>query len=75
MTEIAAAQKQLEILEEALASAIWERDNWEHQDLNRRDGSVAQDRRHEDRGERLENKIDEAHQAAVAQKTLIISLS
>ena len=58
----------LKQLEDSLQSAIDERENWEYQDLHRRDGSGAQDRRHEERGERLLNEVHEARRALNAYK-------
>lgn len=60
MTQVDQTLKQLQ---DALQTAINERENWELQDLHRRDGSGAQDRRHEERGERLENHVHEARRA------------
>lgn len=54
------ADETLEKLQAELKSAINARENWEHQDLHRRDGSGAQDRRHEERGERLERDAQAA---------------
>lgn len=45
-------------LENQLADAEAALSQWEDRDLNRRDGSMAQDRRHEDRGERLRQEVE-----------------
>lgn len=45
-------------LETQLANAEAELSQWEEHDLHRKDGSMAQDRRHEERGERLRQKVE-----------------
>ncbi|MDU4254520.1 hypothetical protein [Pseudomonas sp.] len=42
-----------------LEGAIRELSNWEDYDARREDGSGAQDRRHEERGESLRNRVDQ----------------
>lgn len=49
----------LDNLQSELASAISELSIWEEQSSNRRDGSQAQDRRFEERGERLQARVNE----------------
>lgn len=46
-----AALAQLAQLEEELAGALRDLANWKEHDMNRSDGSGAQDRRHEETGE------------------------
>lgn len=46
-------------LQQQLTEAQQELSNWEHQGLTRNDGSPAQDRRFEERGERLRDRVDE----------------
>lgn len=48
-----------EAIEQQLASARGELDSWEWQSINREDGSGAQDRRNEERGENLRRRIRE----------------
>lgn len=46
-----------EQLEQQLASAQQELESWVHQGLTREDGSPAQDRRFEERGESLREQV------------------
>lgn len=46
-------------LQQLLAAAQGELENWKQQGLTRNDGSPAQDRRFEERGERLRERVDE----------------
>ncbi|MEO9269297.1 hypothetical protein ABI244_00545 [Serratia ureilytica] len=45
-------------LETQLANAKAALTQWEERDLVREDGSMAQDRRHEERGERLRKEVE-----------------
>jgi len=46
-------------LQQQLATAQKELESWEQQGLTRNDGSPAQDRRFEERGERLRERVGE----------------
>lgn len=46
-------------LQQQLAAAQRELESWEQQSLTRNDGSQAQDRRFEERGERLRERVGE----------------
>lgn len=46
-------------LQQQLATAQGELESWERQSYTRNDGSPAQDRRFEERGEHLRERIDE----------------
>lgn len=46
-------------LQQQLATAKGERESWERQALTRNDGSQAQDRRFEERGESLQERVSE----------------
>lgn len=52
------ASEKLEALQSDLDSALRELSSWEEQGQNRRDGSGAQDRRFEERGELLRDRVD-----------------
>lgn len=67
LQKLAQLEQELKEAEEALAQ-------WQEHDFNRRDGSGAQDRRHEERGERLRDAVSSARQAVEAQKRFIAQL-
>lgn len=67
LQKLAQLEQELKKAEEALAQ-------WQEHDFNRRDGSGAQDRRHEERGERLRDAVWSARQAVEAQKRFIAQL-
>lgn len=69
-----AAQAKLVTLKAELKSADDELSSWYHHDLNRRDGSGAQDRRHEERGDSLKERLYQAGKKVEAQEQLIASL-
>ncbi|RMW07742.1 hypothetical protein ALP03_200060 [Pseudomonas amygdali pv. tabaci] len=46
-------------LQQQLVAAKAELESWEQQELTRNDGSQAQDRRFEERGERLQKRVGE----------------
>ncbi|EDP9872010.1 hypothetical protein LSB85_004680 [Salmonella enterica] len=70
----AAALARLEVLLTELAAAQADLAQWEEYDLRREDGSGAQDRRHEERGENLKNRVWQASQEVEAQRKLIATL-
>ena len=67
LQQLAQLEQELKEAEEALAQ-------WQEYDLNRRDGSGAQDRRHEERGERMRNAVWSARQAVDARKRYVAQL-
>lgn len=52
------ASERLKALQTDLDSALGELSSWEEQGQDRRDGSGAQDRRFEERGQRLQDRVD-----------------
>ena len=72
--EKAAAQAKLADLEKELAGAFQDLSMWKEHDMNRRDGSGAQDRRHEETGEWIRERVNDAQRAVAAQKSLIAQL-
>ncbi|MFA0945256.1 MULTISPECIES: hypothetical protein [Pseudomonas syringae group] len=48
-----------QVLQQQLATAKAELESWEQQGLTRNDGSQAQDRRLEERGESLQERVGE----------------
>lgn len=69
----ATALKQLENLQAELVSAGQELSIWKDHDMHREDGSGAQDRRHEETGEWLRERLREASEKVAAQKKLMSS--
>lgn len=72
--EKVAALQELARLEQEHKGDAEALDQWEEQDMTRRDGSGAQDRRHEERGERLRNAEWSSRQAVEKQKRYIAQL-
>lgn len=70
-----AALAQLAQLEEELAGALRDLANWKEHDMNRSDGSGAQDRRHEETGEWIKERVYEAQQAIASLKAQIAQMS
>lgn len=73
--QLKAAQAQLIEAEKELAAAQQALENWIHRDLEREDGSAAQDRRHEEIGQHCRQCVREAAAKVEALKKLIASLS
>jgi hypothetical protein len=66
--------KQLDVLQHELTSAQNELSSWEEYDMRREDGSGAQDRRHEERGQNLRDRVWELNQKVEKQRKLIEGL-
>lgn len=72
--EKVAALAKLAELEATLAGALRDMDNWEEHDRTRSDGSGAQDRRHEETGQWIRERIRDARQDIHEQNALIAQL-
>ncbi|GKS87486.1 hypothetical protein AVMA1855_25060 [Acidovorax sp. SUPP1855] len=75
IVELKDAVHQLETDVAALTAAEREVENWSYQDLNRRDGSSAQDERHERMGREARESAWQAKQKVNSQKNLIAELA
>lgn len=75
IVELNDAVRQLGVLVAALAAAEKELENWRYSDLNRRDGSSAQDERHERIGRDASERVSQARQKVNLQKDLIAKLN
>ncbi|WP_439254468.1 hypothetical protein [Pseudomonas monteilii] len=73
--QLKAAREQLVKAEAELASAHSAREQWEQYDMVREDGSMAQDRRHEESGEYRLECIREAAESVRNLRALIASLT
>jgi hypothetical protein len=73
--ELKYAVHQLEVDVAALTDAMREVENWRGHDLNRRDGSSAQDERHARRGEDASELVWQARQKVKLQNELIAKLT
>lgn len=69
------AVAKLEVDLAALGDAERGLSNWEDHDLNRRDGSGAQDARHEEMGRNASMRVTEAKHKVESQKTLVAALT
>ncbi len=72
--QIQDAQEQLKAYEGELASANAALSQWKQHDATREDGSMAQDRRHEESGDRRREAVEEAAKKVDDQKHLIAEL-
>jgi hypothetical protein len=73
--ELKQAVEQLEACIAELSDAEKELSNWQYQDLHRRDGSSAQDARHEEFGREARDRVWQAKQKTESQKKLIATLT
>lgn len=73
--EKVAALAKLAELEQKLAGASRDLENWEEHDRNRSDGSAAQDRRHEETGQWIRDRIRDAKAEIQALKAMIATMS
>ena len=73
--ELKDAIHQLEDDVAALANAKRELENWKEQDRHRRDGSSAQDERHERMGREASERVWQAEQKIHSQKDLIVKIT
>lgn len=73
--ELKQAVEKLEVCVTALVDAERDRSNWEDHDLSRRDGSSAQDARHEEMGRTASMRVNEARREVEAQKSVVAALS
>lgn len=69
------ARAQLEALDRDLQSTQQELSVWDDHDLTREDGSGAQDRRHEDRGSKLRDRVDVARRRVEVQQKMVADLA
>jgi hypothetical protein len=72
--ELKDAVHQLEVDVAALTDAMREVEKWRGHDLNRRDGSSAQDERHERMGREARDLVWQARQKVKSQNELIAKL-
>lgn len=72
--DIKQAVAKLEIDLAALRNAEQDLSNWEHHDLHRRDGSSAQDARHDEIGQTSRADVRDARSQVESQKALIARL-
>ena len=75
IVELKNAVAQLEIEVAALTDAEREVANWDYSDLQRQDGSSAQDERHERLGRNARERVWQARQKVNLQKDLIANLT
>ncbi len=75
IVELKNAVAQLEIEVAALTDAEREVANWDYSDLQRQDGSSAQDERHERLGRNARERVWQARQKVNLQKDLIAKLT
>lgn len=73
--ELKGAVNQLEVDVAELTDAEKAEEQWSHLDLTRRDGSGAQDERHESSGEKARERVWRAKQKVNTQKELIANLT
>jgi hypothetical protein len=75
IVELKSAVNQLEVDIAELTDAENAEAQWSHQDQNRRDGSGAQDERHDRMGRDARDRVWRAKQKVNTQKTLIANLA
>ena len=74
LVELKNAVDQLEVDLDELTKAEQAKEQWRHQDLSRRDGSWAQDERHDRMGQEADDRVRQAKQKVNAQKERFINL-
>lgn len=75
IVELKDAVHQLEVDVAALTDAEQEVADWDYSDLHRRDGSGAQDERHERMGREARERVWQASRKVQLQKDLIAKLT